>query len=202
MEHVPKFVGTDLNPIQIDYAKVAGTAKYDKGRRMVGDIVDDDDDDDDGDDLEDWNAGNNNEGDDDERDTESDFVQFGIDDPSWTWVVGIYNGRFRVRFVHVPNCKTKTLMAVVCHYCESGKVIHTDGWKAYNGLKDHGFVHQTFIQEENYVDPDTGARTQAIERAWVEVKAWWCRARGTRAQLQSHLDAISWLMLHHENAIL
>ncbi len=90
MENVPKFVGTDLNPIQIDEAKVAGTAKYNNGRRMVGDIVDDDDD---GDDLEDWNTGNNNEGDDDESDTESDFVQFGIDDSSWTWVVGIYGGR-------------------------------------------------------------------------------------------------------------
>ncbi len=45
MKHLLKFVSTDLNPIQIDEAKVAGTAKYNKGRRMVDDIVDDDDDD-------------------------------------------------------------------------------------------------------------------------------------------------------------
>ncbi len=103
MEHVPKLVGTDLNPIQIDEAKVAGTAKYNEGRRMVENIVDDEDDDD----SEDWNAGNNDEGNDDESNTESDFVQFGIDDPSWTWVVGTYGDRDRLRFVRVPNRKTK-----------------------------------------------------------------------------------------------
>ena len=116
MKHLLKFVSTDLNPIQIDEAKVAGTAKYNKGRRMVDDIVDDDDDDN-GYDSEDQNAGNNNEREDDENDTESEFVQFGIDDSSWAWVVVIYGSRDRVRFVRVPNRKTKTLMAVICRYC-------------------------------------------------------------------------------------
>ncbi len=145
----------------------------------MGDIVDDEDDDD----LEDWNAGNNDEAGEDESDTEYDFVQFGIHDPTWTSVVGIYGGHDRVRFVRVPKHKTKTLMAVTCRYCESSSVIHTDGWKACNALKDHGFLHLTAIHDENYVDPDSGAHTQAIERAWVEVKAWWRRTRGTRALL-------------------
>ncbi len=30
-------------------------------------------------------------------------------------------------------------MAVICRYCESGSVLHTDGWNAYNALKDHDF---------------------------------------------------------------
>ena len=145
----------------------------------MGDIIDDEDDDD----LEYWNAGNNDEAGDGEIDTESDFVQFGIDDPTWTGVVGIDGGRDRVRFVRVPKHKTKTFMAVIYRYCESGSVIHTDGWKAYNALKEHGFPHQNVIHDENYVDPDSEAHTQAIERAWVEVKAWWRRTRGTPALL-------------------
>ncbi len=76
--------------------------------------------------------------------------------------------------------------------------MHTDGWRGYTALSQHGFNHKTVIYETHYVDPITGIHTQAVERAWVEVRAWWRRTRGNRTHMQSHLDAMSSFMLHRD----
>ena len=83
----------------------------------------------------------------------------------------MYNCRERVRFVRVPNGKTEALMAVISRYCQPGSVIHSDGWKGYSALSELGYRHKTAIHERNYVDLESGAYTQGIERAVVQIKA-------------------------------
>ena len=100
--------------------------------------------------------------------------------------------------LRVPNRTTQTLLAVITKYCARNSVIHTDGWKAYNSLSQHGYIHKTVIHEENYVDLVSSAHTQAAERQWVEVRAWWRRSRGSSRLLQSHFDEISWRELHRD----
>ena len=51
-----------------------------------------------------------------------------------------------------------------------------------------GYVHQSVNHSENFVDPDPGAHTQGIERAWLHAKGWYKRSRGNGVYLQSHLD--------------
>lgn len=193
LESEPKFRGTLECPVQVDEAKVDGAAKYKKGRRLAGDAPEQDEDD-----LElgDWAVPD----DDDEGDVDdSEHVRFGEDVDGWKWVVGIYNGPGRVRFLRVPNRTSRTLTAIIAHYCEPGSVVHTDGWRGYNALEDNGFVREVVLHKENYVDPISGAHTLGIERAWVEVKAWWRRSPGNSQMLQAHLDGIAWRCLHREH---
>lgn len=39
----------------------------------------------------------------------------------------------------VPNCTKKTLQAIIRGKVEPGSVVHTDGWRAYDGLVDAGY---------------------------------------------------------------
>ena len=110
----------------------------------------------------------------------------------------MYNCRGRVRFVRIPNRESKALMAVISRYCESGSVINSDGWKGYSALSELGYRHKTVIHKRKYVDPESGAHTQGIEGAWVEIKAWWRRSRGSSLRLQSHMDGIAWRIFHAE----
>lgn len=41
---------------------------------------------------------------------------------------------------------------------------------AYQCLPDLGFIHETVNPQENYVNPNTGAHTQSIKRAWLYAK--------------------------------
>ncbi|XP_071633117.1 uncharacterized protein [Temnothorax longispinosus] len=52
-----------------------------------------------------------------------------------------------------------------------GTTIMSDCWKSYNCLNSEGFQHLTINHSMNFVDPDTGAHTQNIERVWREVRA-------------------------------
>jgi len=46
----------------------------------------------------------------------------------------------------------------------------SDCWRAYDCLSLEGFVHQRVNDSQNFVDPDTGAHTQNIERLWRDVR--------------------------------
>ncbi len=39
----------------------------------------------------------------------------------------------------VPNCTKKTLQAIIRGKVEPGSIVHTDGWRAYDGLVDVGY---------------------------------------------------------------
>ena len=58
-----------------------------------------------------------------------------------------------------------------------------------------GYVHQSVNHFENFIDPDTGAHTQGIERAWLDAKGWYKRSRGNKVYQQSHLDEAAYRRL-------
>jgi transposase-like protein len=51
----------------------------------------------------------------------------------------------RVRMRHVPNASGASLQQFVCDVVAQGATVHTDGWTGYNGLRDHGYVHEKII---------------------------------------------------------
>ena len=110
-------------------------------------------------------------------------------------MVGIYQSKGRVRFVRVQDRTQHTLKVVINKYVEFGSVVWTDSWSAYNEYSLEGYVHGTVNHSECFVDRDTGVNTQKIERAWVDAKSWYKRARGNRMYLQSHLDEAAWRKL-------
>ena len=58
------------------------------------------------------------------------------------------------------------MIPLILKHVHPGTIIHTDCWKAYSKLVEHGYVHGTVNHSENFVDPESGAHTQSIESNW------------------------------------
>ncbi|KAI5736131.1 hypothetical protein M8J76_000299 [Diaphorina citri] len=86
--------------------------------------------------------------------------------------------------VEKRDSSSSTLLQVIQDKIEPGTTIISDCWKAYNCLSDEGFTHLTVNHSFNFVDPDTGAHTQNIERLWREVRSHVPRFGG----IEKHFD--------------
>ncbi|XP_028046186.2 uncharacterized protein LOC118644227 [Monomorium pharaonis] len=76
----------------------------------------------------------------------------------------------KVFIVPVEDRSEKTLLACIKEWILPGTTIVSDCWKSYNCLNNEDFQHLTVNHSYNFVDPDTGAHTQHIERVWREVR--------------------------------
>lgn len=168
-----KMVGTEADPIQIDESRFAGKRKYNRGRMLVGDAPPKSEDED----VLVQNKRNHGAR---------------IDGP---WVFGLRQGN-DCRYFVVERRDKDTLIPLIQRECEIGSVIHSDEWAAYRSLTTVGYKHLTVNHQENYVDPSTGAHTQAIERSWLDAKvSIMKKKRGVPLYLlQSHLDHYCWQM--------
>lgn len=93
----------------------------------------------------------------------------------------------------VPDRSEKTLLPIIQKYVRPGSIIFSDCWKAYNNLQLSGFQHNTVNHTYNFVDPNTGAHTQNIERLWGSAKWSNKKRRGTKRNfLESYLAEFMW----------
>lgn len=66
----------------------------------------------------------------------------------------------------------EVLIPLIQKHVEPGTTIHTDCWRAYDCLSQHGYIHK----KVNHSDPDSpfiaedGTHTQRIESQWRVVK--------------------------------
>ena len=87
------------------------------------------------------------------------------------WVFGAICRNTRSCFVvPVQNRNRDTLLSIIKDRILPGTTIISDCWKAYSALESEGFKHLTINHSYNFVDPDTGAHTNIIERQWRELK--------------------------------
>ncbi|KAF0766390.1 DDE Tnp IS1595 domain-containing protein [Aphis craccivora] len=86
--------------------------------------------------------------------------------------------------------------------CEAGSEIHSDEWAAYGCLTSRGFVHKTVNHQISYVDANTGAHTQNIERSWLDAKIKLLnKMRGVPLHhLQSYLDHYYWRLYRQDRS--
>lgn len=183
---LPKMVGTNDKPVQIDESYFQGRRKYNRGRLRDGDKAKDDE------------AEKKEEM---KRDKNSDYEHGKVVGP---WVFGLYMSQTRCRFYVVHDRTGDTLLPLVHDNVEPGSTVVSDLWPAYNRLKDEGYTHETVNHSKNFVNPLTGFHTQAIERVWKEGKKWIQRARHAGPYLQNHLDEVSWRAYRrdHPNGLL
>ncbi|XP_011858202.1 PREDICTED: uncharacterized protein LOC105555769 [Vollenhovia emeryi] len=88
------------------------------------------------------------------------------------WVFGGFERETRKIFlVPVPDRTEKTLLAFIKEWILPGTTIISDCWRSYDCLNSEGFQHLKVNHSMNFVDPETGAHTQHIERVWREVRA-------------------------------
>lgn len=74
--------------------------------------------------------------------------------------------------VQVPDRSAKTLMAEIKKHIKKGSTIYSDSWRGYKTkeLEKAGFDHFKVNHRYYFVDPNTGAHTQTVERMWGSAK--------------------------------
>ena len=185
-EKEPKTYGQ----VQVDEAYFGGRAKYEKGSRLVGDLIA-------------------------KAEEPSDLTENLLDDGKEksetstdtrlnvkrTWEFGLYQDTDTVRFVIISDRIGATLLSNIKKYVEMESLIISDECAGYNGLSDEGFRHETVCHKRSNVNPETGFHTQAIERSWADTKAVLLRNRGALKGrscseqirlLQAQLDECAW----------
>ena len=97
-------------------------------------------------------------------------------------------------FGRLPNRSKETLMPIISAHILPGTTIISDQWRAYNALSTlPGISHQTVNHSVNFIDPETGANTQRIERLWKTAKERNKRQNGThRHMLDSYMCEFMW----------
>jgi transposase len=95
-----------------------------------------------------------------------------------TIVFGIFKRHGKVYTEIVPDCRRSTLQGVIRGRVDLESVIHTDGWRGYNGLVDLGYkkhfrVHHgknEFVRGKSHIN--------GIESFWGYAKTRLARFRG------------------------
>lgn len=97
--------------------------------------------------------------------------------------------------VIVPDRKKETLEKEILKHIEKGSIIISDLWNGYSGIENlnNDYKHLTVNHSENFVDPDTGADTNEIERLWKELKMCNIKNNGIhRIHIYSHICEFIW----------
>ena len=82
-----------------------------------------------------------------------------------------------------------------------GTIIIADGWAAYQNLNQHGYTHFAVDHTTNFVDPATGAHTNAIEGMWTHLKRHTgIRNGGNRSLNSLELDITEYAWLKKKGA--
>ena len=100
-----------------------------------------------------------------------------------------------MRFRVIEDPRAATLLPIIREWVDQESVVVSDGRCACIGLNENGFHHKVVIHENEFISEE-GWPTQSIERKWLEGKAFTRRAWGGGPLLQSHVDEISWRLLH------
>lgn len=94
----------------------------------------------------------------------------------------------------VQDRSAATLMPIITAHIRPGTTVMSDQWRAYNAIgTTPGLTHQTVNHSVNFVDPNSGANTQRIERTWKSAKERNKRHNGThRHMLDSYMCEFMW----------
>ena len=80
------------------------------------------------------------------------------------------------------------LVPLIKRYIRPGSIIVSDGWAAYNSLKDEGYVHWVVNHSVEFVSTeDSRVHTQNIERLWRDLKEWSKRPGNRRDYFRQYL---------------
>lgn len=87
------------------------------------------------------------------------------------WILGgIERGSGRSFLVPVRDRTARTLIRLIRRWVLPGTTIITDCWKACRRLKQYEFHHLTVNHSQNFVDPQSGAHTNTVERRWRDAR--------------------------------
>ena len=104
-----------------------------------------------------------------------------------TPVFGLLKRKGKVFVTVVPNCSREELMPIIQGKILEGSTIHTDGWKAYDGLILNGYNHYRVFHSENEFARGK-SHVNGIECFWSYAKRRFAKFNGlTDAKFVLHL---------------
>ena len=115
-----------------------------------------------------------------------------------TPVFGLLKRKGKVFVTIVPNCSKEELMPIIQGKILEGSTIHTDSWKAYDGLILNGYNHYRVFHSENEFARGK-SHVNGIECFWSYAKRRLAKFNGlTDAKFVLHLKE-SECRLNHRN---
>jgi transposase-like protein len=111
------------------------------------------------------------------------------------WVFGIFDTQSKVGCIQlVENRSSEVLLPIIQQWVRPGSIICSDGWAAYNGIRELGYEHRVVVHENYFVDPFTGTHTNNVENYWQRCKRKFKWMYGTyQAMIPSYLDEFMWI---------
>lgn len=97
-----------------------------------------------------------------------------------TIVFGIYKRNGKVYTEVVPNCSRKTLYAIIKGKVDIASVIHTDGFRTYDGIVDLGYQKHYRVNHSNNEFAVGTNHINGIEGFWGFAKVRLVKFRGMR----------------------
>lgn len=110
-----------------------------------------------------------------------------------TWVVGMVAQNGQLRLERCPgNRRTSAVLhEMISRHVEPGSEIHTDGWRAYQGLENLGYTHRVVNHSVEFVAPD-GTHTQRIESQWRGLRRMFTPGGRRHQDMASNLIEYLW----------
>ena len=99
-----------------------------------------------------------------------------------TIVFGLFKRNGKVYTEIVPDCSRTTLQGIIRGKVSLDSVIHSDGWRGYNGLVDLGYLKHFRVQHSANEFANKDSHINGIESFWGYAKTRLVRFRG----LQKH----------------
>lgn len=117
-------------------------------------------------------------------------------------VFGILERNGRVYTEIIPDCKKKTLQAVIIGKISKNSVIYSDGWRGYNGLVDVGYdKHFRVNHSKNEFSKKNGTHINGIESFWSFCKRRLAKFNGYKKNFELHLKECEWRWRKDDNEL-
>src|SRR5215467_268575 len=99
-----------------------------------------------------------------------------------TIVFGLFKRNGHVYTEIVPNAQKATLLRVIRGRVALSSVLHSDGWRGYDGLVDLGYRKHFRVQHDANIFATRRAHINGIESFWSTAKTRLARRRGVRRE--------------------
>lgn len=117
-------------------------------------------------------------------------------------VFGIFERDGRVYTEIIPDCTKKTLQKVILGKVDIKSIVHTDGWRGYNGLVDVGYdKHYRVYHGRNEFSYKNGIHINGIESFWSFTKRRLTKFNGVKKNFHLHLKECEWRWKRNEQQL-
>jgi len=106
-------------------------------------------------------------------------------------VFGIYERNGRVYTELVNDCSARTLQKIIRGRISPESVIHSDGWRGYDGLVDVGYDKHLRINKSKHF-ASKGIHINGIEAFWSFTKRRLSKFNGVKKNFELHLKECEW----------